>query len=278
MMPAMRRCVLALSVLAASLAACSDPPAAGSPDGALPGPPDAAMAPADAPPPPDAAPPDADPSLPNLRLMESRIAPTVFLDEMNFTPSSCAVAEGCAYPGFRRMLRFDTVTENAGGSDMFVGEPGTFGGLENWEWSNCHGHYHFRAYATYELVDLAGNVVMSQDGPAVSRKQAFCLEDTDRIRSDAKPEQSRFCGPGDQPNSNCIYNCGYQGISAGWADTYSSMLTCQWIDVCGVPEGDYHLRIRVNPKRILPEGRYDDNELLVPVHIDAPPATPGLCQ
>jgi hypothetical protein len=275
MMAAMHR--LAVAGLAATLCACSDAPSSGRPDAPA-APADAA--PPDAPPaPPDATPgPDADPSLPNLRLLDDRIAHSVFLDEMHFTPSSCAVAEGCAVAGDRYMLRFDTVTENVGGGDLFVGPPGSFGGQDQWEWSTCHGHYHFKAYASYELVDGAGHVVQSAQGPAVSRKQAFCLEDTDRMEPGAKPDQARFCGPGDAANANCLYNCMYQGISAGWADTYGANLTCQWIDVCGVAPGDYLLRIRVNPLHLLPEGDFSDNEALVPVHIGAPPSTPGLCQ
>ncbi len=276
----MRRCLFAC-LLSLAATACSDPPSSHFDAGGGGGP-DAAGDDVDAAPVFDASPPDAfvadaDPSLPNLVPMGDRITPSIYVDEMNFSASGCSVAEGCAIAGFRRMLRFDTVTTNAGGSDLFVGEPGVMGGMGQWEWSNCHGHYHFLGYASYELVDLNGDVVMALDGPAVSRKQAFCLEDTDRIAPDAKSDQSPYCNTGDPPNSQCIYHCGYQGISKGWADTYGSNLTCQWIDICGVPEGDYYLKITINPLHLLNESNYADNVLMSPVHIDAQPGTPGLC-
>ena len=43
------------------------------------------------------------------------------------------------------------------------------------------------------------------------------------------------------------YDCVFQGLSAGWADVYSSDLDCQWLDVTGVPEGDYLLRMEEAP-------------------------------
>ena len=36
------------------------------------------------------------------------------------------------------------------------------------------------------------------------------------------------------------------GISAGCGDIYSSGLSCQWIDVTDVPDGQYRLVVRVN--------------------------------
>ena len=44
------------------------------------------------------------------------------------------------------------------------------------------------------------------------------------------------------------YDCDFQGISQGWSDSYGSGLDCQWVDITGVPEGDYLLEIRINEK------------------------------
>lgn len=219
-----------------------------------------------------------DPAAPNLRLRATEIAASLSFEAMDFAPGTCAVAEGCAVPGRRYLLRFATVAENTGTQDLFVGVPGDFGGEGAWEWSSCHGHYHFKTFATYELVDGSGAVVVTAQGPKVSRKQAFCLEDTERIADFAKAKDLRYCTPDDPPGSPCRYNCNLQGISGGWADTYAKDLPCQWIDVCGVPPGDYALRIRLNTEHRLPESRFDDNELSVPVTFGALPPTPGLCQ
>jgi hypothetical protein len=147
-------------------------------------------------------------------------------------------------PGNRRLLRFDTVTANIGDADLELGVPSS--NDELFEWSECHMHYHFSNYAVYELLGGQGVV-------ATGRKQAFCLEDTDQL----DPDQS---GQG--------YNCQFQGISAGWADAYTTSLPCQWIDVTDVPPGQYTLRISINPEQILPESRYDDNTFEMVVDID----------
>ena len=59
-------------------------------------------------------------------------------------------------------------------------------------------------------------------------KQAFCLLDVQQYVPGSPPAR---------------YNCGFQGITAGWADIYTSGLDCQWIDVTGVAEGDYTLEL-----------------------------------
>ena len=69
---------------------------------------------------------------------------------------------------------------------------------------------------------------------AAGHKQAFCLVD---IENWAWPELG---------NGDPTYTCINQGISVGWLDVYDRFLDCQWIDVTGVPYGDYTLRIEVN--------------------------------
>jgi hypothetical protein len=208
--------------------------------------------PPDAPEAPDASPPDATvdamqpdaPALPDLVLMEAMITPSIQQDSQFFSTMSCSFEEMCiGATGQRDLLRFDTVTMNQGNADLVVGVPGSDMGF--WVWSDCHGHYHFSQYSSYELVGPTGVV-------ATGRKQAFCLEDTDNISS----------GHGAQ------FTCSYQGISMGWADTYSTALPCQWIDITGVPPGDYTLRITINPEHILLESDYSNNVYEHPVHIN----------
>jgi hypothetical protein len=232
--PAMRNlaCLAALSSL---LLACNSSEGGSADSGPPDAPPLPDVSPApDAPPPIDAAWPDA-PPLPDLVLMAEMITPSIEQDSAFFSTNSCSLEEMCIdATGQRDLLRFDTVTMNAGGADLVVGTPGS--GNPLFIWSDCHGHYHFTHYATYELVGPTGVV-------ATGRKQAFCLEDTDNISSPDGP----------------TYTCSYQGISMGWADTYSTALPCQWIDITGVPAGDYTLRITINPEHILLEADYNNN-------------------
>ena len=55
-------------------------------------------------------------------------------------------------------------------------------------------------------------------------------------------------------------HCGYQGISAGWADVYHRGLDCQWIDITGVPSGRYVLEVAINPAHVIQEHNYSNND------------------
>lgn len=175
----------------------------------------------------------------------------VFVDELYVPPDACSLAEMCVDgPGWRRLLRFDTITANIGSRDLTMGAPDAHPDL--FMFSDCHAHYHFDDYARYALLDTNGLAV-------AGHKQAFCLMD---LVSWAWPQsgQSR-------------YDCFDQGISMGWADVYDAALDCQWIDITGLDPGDYTLHIEVNYPRhkagtpTLIERDYDNNTLEVPVTI-----------
>jgi Lysyl oxidase len=128
--------------------------------------------------------------------------------------------------GYRRILRFDTVIINAGNGDLYVGDRSDPNNpYASWfVYNTCHGHYHIRDFSIYELVALDGHTVVS------GTKQGFCMEDS-------------FKYSGGKSNG---YYCGNQGITSGWGDWYYKQLAGQWIDITGVPEGDYIVRITIN--------------------------------
>jgi hypothetical protein len=181
--------------------------------------------------------------LPDLAVDADFAAPT--LTQETFSAEHCALVEGCvAAAGSRRLLRFNTRTPNLGPGDVHFGAPD-----QNalFEYSPCHGHYHFTGYADYELIDLSGN-------PAgAGHKQAFCLIDLD-------------CPVG----TVGTYRCDYQGITAGCADVYSQALDCQWIDVTDVVSGRYYLVIELNRQRRIPEVDYSNNRAEIPVVVCRP--------
>lgn len=71
-------------------------------------------------------------------------------------------------------------------------------------------------------------------------------------------------------------NCDDQGITSGWGDWYYKQLPGQWIDITGVPEGDYIVRASVNggldaDQRIFDEGEdRDPNFVEVQIHVPDP--------
>ena len=115
--------------------------------------------------------------------------------------------------------------------------------------SACHGHYHFNGFAEYALLDAEGNVIVP------GRKQAYCMVDTQQV----------LLGPG--VGCNKTYDCSSQGIQAGWSDLYGNALDCQWLDITGVPSGDYFLTVTVNPNLAFEEVSVDNNTATVPVTI-----------
>lgn len=149
---------------------------------------------------------------------------------------------------------------------------------ELFEWSHCHLHYHFKNYMAYRLWSLGewkewqglkrGSKLSSEEliaahpelHPAVARKQAFCIYDYEpyqggRVSSD-------YTG---QVYADCEYP--YSGISPSWADTYYASVEGQWIDITGLPSGQYILENEVNSNRMFEESSYRNNSAAVEVVI-----------
>jgi hypothetical protein len=152
-------------------------------------------------------------------------------------------------PGQHKLLRFDGVINNLGDTDFVLGDP------ENnplFVYSSCHQHYHLQDIMLYELLDSTTKKPILVNGSAVvGRKQGFCMIDNNQIAGNADEK----------------YDCDLQGLSPGWSDTYDHTLDCQWIDVTGVPAGNYTLRITVNPVGRYSESDRSNNSSEVPVTI-----------
>jgi hypothetical protein len=187
--------------------------------------------------------------LPDLSLVASAVDPMIVTN--TFDPSSCAVQEGLIQAGTRTIIRFDTQTENSGTADMIFGNP-----ADNplFVWAPCHAHYHFQNYMSYRLLDTNGNRV------AVGLKVGFCVLDVFRWSPSAA--------------STALYSCTDQGIQVGWGDLYDSTLDGQWIDVTGLPNGNYTMELEANPQGIIQEANYSNNVIHVPIQIGNPNAPP----
>jgi hypothetical protein len=163
----------------------------------------------------------------------------------NLAANACSVLEGGVTPGIHRLVRFTVMTPNVGDTDINLGDPNEHVAADDglYEFATCHRHYHFKHYATYELVDPATSFVWR------AAKRGFCMLDTD-------PNPAYY---GQPPRNHQFRSCGAvgipgnQGISAGWADTYRFFLAGQYFVLDGgdgqppVPPGDYVIRITVNP-------------------------------
>lgn len=186
-------------------------------------------------------------AMPDLIINSNAVNPRIVVQ--TFSSTDCDVVEGCITAGTHTLLQFNTESWNIGDADLVVGNP-TNNPL--FYFSPCHGHFHFDNFATYNLLDQSGRVLVR------GHKQAFCMEDVLRWNPNANP--------------NRIYDCSYQGIQKGWADVYAAGLPCQWIDITGVPPGNYLMQLIINPDNLLPESNTNNNVTYYPVTI------PGQCQ
>ena len=189
---------------------------------------------------------------PDLTVDPQRFTSQMEIVDRLFDEGSCALEEGSVgASGYRRILRFDTVLINGGDGDLVVGDRSDPNNpYHDWfVFSACHGHYHIRDFSVYQLFNLDGTLA------AVGHKQGFCFEDSFKY-ADGKSNG---------------YFCGYQGITSGWGDWYYKQLTGQWIDITGVPEGDYVVRVTINAAGTFDEGtnRYP-NVIEAPIHVPSP--------
>lgn len=226
--------------------------------------------------------PDLD-GTPNLMVRRDLGRQWVVTDEL-MEAGSCQAVEGGITPGTRRVLRFTVMVANIGDADIVVGDPNEHvaAGDNLFEFAECHGHYHFRNYALYELIDPATGQVWR------AAKAGFCMIDTD-------PNPAWLGTPPGEPEYlSCggVGRPGNQGISAGWTDTYRKDLQGQFFVLDGgdgqapVPAGTYLLRITANPPyeptadnpcryedpatglcHALPESDYTDNDYAVAITI-----------
>lgn len=186
--------------------------------------------------------------------------------EENLNRDWCSVIEAGIEPGWHKILRFTVMTPNIGAADLKVGDPNLQPELFEDPATTCHGHFHYKDYALYELVDPRTGKVWK------AAKRGFCMLDTDpypAYEGDAPPPQYRDCGaPGDPGN---------QGISRGWADTYRFFLGGQYFVLDDdVPPGTYKIRITVNPNRVFTESNYGNNVGEATITIPDKPGRTGM--
>ncbi|MEZ4798648.1 MAG: lysyl oxidase family protein [Flavobacteriales bacterium] len=186
---------------------------------------------------------------PDLEVSLTDMYNSLYVTNINGT-DACLVNEGCLQGlGSRQILRFTTTIWNIGNQDYFIGVPNA--GNPQFEYDECHNHYHYEGYAEYVLYDETGTPM-----PQIGFKNGFCVLDL-------------FCPSGYVAK----YSCGNMGITAGCRDTYSSGLSCQWIDITDVPAGSYYLVVRTNWDQSPDangryELRYDNNWAQVCISFD----------
>jgi hypothetical protein len=195
--------------------------------------------------------------LPDLTVDPQRFESQMEIVDRRFDAGSCEIEEGTVGgSGYRRILRFDTVLIN-GGQTLPLGDPKDPANpyAEQFFFAECHGHYHIEDFADYSLRNLDGSVA------AQGHKQAFCFISTLKYSNDLNGQ--------DKPT----YTCANQGLASGYGDWYYKQLSGQWIDITGVREGDYRVRVQINASTEHPfdegKNRYT-NEIWANIHVPDP--------
>ena len=121
----------------------------------------------------------------------------------------------------------------------------------SWEFHEAHGHFHYREFAQARLwkADAHGKKVGSAP-VRVGNKVSFCIID---VKIDA------WAQDGDVPRRYGVPRCLFptefdeefsyivSGISRGWADIYNWFLPDQYLEVSGLPDGDYIVESIADP-------------------------------
>jgi len=193
---------------------------------------------------------DPDCTGPDLVVVEEAIINSLSTEVMQVNETDCYIEEGCLNGyGARELVRFTTHIKNIGDLDYYIGVPGQSGNNQ-FEWGDCHNHWHHKGYAKYDLFTLDGGII------PIGFKNGFCVMDLE-------------CSGGGTGQ----YGCGNMGISAGCGDIYGAGLSCQWIDVTDVEDGTYYLIVRANYDFIpdalgRSENSYENNHAAVCINLD----------
>lgn len=213
------------------------------------------------------------------------ILQSVFIDNHTFATTDCAVVEGMATAGTRKMLLFSTISNNIGPGAVFLGNPADH---PDWfEFAACHGHYHIKDYADYRLWTVSGYdqwKALRAANPTLCAQQVLDAN-ADLATQLVKGNKLGLCffdvllvGQARlsttvcprTPDPRTYVDCDYAGLGVCWADDYDpiyGVVDGQWIDVTDVPDGDYVLENEANAKRLITEADYTNNSAAALIRI-----------
>jgi hypothetical protein len=134
------------------------------------------------------------------------------------------------------------------------------------QFHSAHNHWHFEKFARYELYTVAADGSLGSSLNRVSEKTTFCVIDTTRVSTTiehAEAQRYVLCGRND-----------VTGISVGWGDTYGYQLDGQWIDVAGLPNGNYWLVSTADYAQRIQESRENNNQAQLKIAISGNSVAP----
>jgi Lysyl oxidase len=165
--------------------------------------------------------------------------------EWNAGPGTLEV-EGFRQPNEDKMDAFQYFLED--------GQPVARSTVGQLEFHEAHQHWHFEQFTQYSLLDADSGQVR------VSTKRSWCLGNTDGI--DLSVPNANWQAYG----GDIFTMCGGPGaiwirevLDVGWGDTYGQYIPGQAFNITDLPNGNYYIRVQVNPENLLYETSMDDN-------------------
>lgn len=185
-------------------------------------------------------------------------------------------------PSGRPCIRFSTATANIGAGRLELRGGTPSGSIQpvnqrifrsdgtsydrlagNFVYHPSHQHIHFNDWTVFRLREIlpgggVGNVIRS------GQKTSFCI-------LELLTYDNSLPGYNSSPGYS---SCGQvQGLRPGRADIYDASLDDQYIDITGLPDGDYWLEGEVDPNNQVLESNETNNVGRIQVHVGVPPPT-----
>jgi hypothetical protein len=182
-----------------------------------------------------------------------------------------------------RLLRFTTEIVNVGAGPFIVsgrrsspsgvmtvrqrlnyddGSVGTLRTQAVMEYSgDGHDHWHVRDLERYSLHRVGSTREVGRGA-----KVGFCFLDSHIYRASLPgvPPSPVYSGCGSQASTAVD-----MGLSVGWGDVYPWYLAFQWIDISGLPNGDYVIKAQADPHAVFTETSTANNATWTRVRISA---------
>jgi hypothetical protein len=191
------------------------------------------------------------------------------------------MADEIAEDGARRCLRFDQSIANLGKGPFelryapptYAVDPYMYQRIlrsdgswrerqaERYEFHATHAHFHYKGFGQSRLWRSDASGARLDTAPLRSgHKNGFCVMDIEKVRPGA-PDK-RYDGSG------CTASQDFKnGITEGWADTYTADLPDQYIEVTGVADGLYVLETIADPDGTVAETDETNNTAAILIEI-----------
>ena len=166
----------------------------------------------------------------------------------------------------RRMTEIRQVIYASNGTTHSITPPGVIGSYTG----DGHNHWHLSNFVLSTLYPITAEPTPpAPEDVRRLRKIGFCLTDSVRVPLDMRPPNTATrraypvsgCGTRDSQRFT-------MGISVGWADVYPASIAHQWIDVTGLPAGNFRLCSTPNPAGAWQEVSRANNSAWMDIHLN----------